>query len=112
MKIKFVVLSLALMAAFSWATTPQKLNLKNQYGETSLNTVNGTYMPLPPSSSSAVTQVVLFTGTTITPTAATGAGVAGTGSLYIGRNPAQYGSSKLFLNFGTITAPAWGKVGP
>lgn len=106
---KLFAFLLVLVAAFSWAA-PQKLNLKNQYGETSLNTVQGTYMPLP--SNQLFNQVVLFTGTTITPTAATGVGIAGTGSLYIGRNPANYGSSKLFLNFGTITAPAWGKVGP
>lgn len=110
MKSKLVALSLFLMATISWATTPQKLNLKNQYGETSLNAVYGTYLPLP--GNQTFNQVVVFTGTTVTPTAATGVGVAGTGSLYIGRNPANYGSSKIFLNFGTITAPAWGKVGP
>lgn len=109
MKSKLVALSLVVMAAISWAA-PQKLNLKNQYGETSLNTVQGTYMPVP--SNQLFNQVVLFTGTTITPTSATGVGVAGSGSLYISNNPASYGSAKLWLNFGTITAPAWGKVGP
>ncbi len=110
MKTYLVALTLLFVSVFAWATTPQKLNLQNQYGETSLNAVKGIYMPLP--GNQTFNQVVMFTGTTITPTAATGVGVAGTGSLYIGRNPANYGSSKLWLNFGTITAPAWGKVGP
>lgn len=103
------VLSL-LASGLVLATTPQKLNLKNQYGETSLNAVYGTYLPLP--GNQTFNQVVMFTGVTITPTAATGVNVAGAGSLYIGRNPASYGSSKVFLNIGTITAPAWTLVGP
>ncbi len=109
MKINFLALAL-LFASFAWATSPQRLNLTNQYGEQSQNYVNGTYLPLPPTTN--FNQVVIFSGTTITPSATTGLNVAGSGSLYISRNPASYGSPKLWLNFGTITAPAWGKVGP
>lgn len=109
---RLIALIVMLASGLVLAVSPQRLKLTNQYGEQSLSYVNGTYLPLPPSSSSAVTQVVLFTGTTVTPTAATGVNVAGTGSLYIGRNPASYGSSKVFLNIGTITTPAWQKVGP
>lgn len=109
---RLITLLVLFASGLVFATSPQRLQLTNQFGEKSLNYVNGTYLPLPPTSSSAVTQVVLFTGTTITPTAATGVNVAGTGSLYIGRNPASYGSSKVFVNIGTITVPAWQKVGP
>lgn len=103
-----IALLLCLLSAPAWSVAPQKMILTNQFGEQSFNWVQGTYLPLPGTTS----HVVMFSGTTITPTAATGVNVAGTGSLYIGRNPASYGSAKLFINFGTITAPAWAKIGP
>jgi hypothetical protein len=106
-----VVMGLMIFTSIlAFATSPQRLQLTNQFGEKSLNYVQGTYLPLPPNTT--FNQMVVFSGTTITPTALTGLNVAGTGSLYIGRSTTSYGSSKVFLNIGTITAPSWSKVGP
>lgn len=106
MKFNIVAIGLLFLSAVSWAA-PQKLVLKNQFGETSINFVQGRYLPLPGTS----LNVIMATGT-VTPTAATLVGIAGAGSLYINYDPTQTGSAKLWLNFGTITNPSWGKVGP
>lgn len=107
MKNIIVALLLSIVSSLAQAVAPQKLILTNQFGEQSVNIVNGTYLPLP----GPKNNVIIALGT-VTPTSVTLVGVAGTGSLYINRNPAQNGSAKLFINFGTITAPAWGNVGP
>lgn len=103
----FAVAMLLAPLSIANTITPQQLVLTNQYGETSMNYVNGTYLPLPTPGLS-----LLIASGTITPTSTTLRGYAGTGSLYINRNLALYGSAKLFINMGTITTPAWQVVGP
>jgi hypothetical protein len=109
MKIKTVALLLLMTCGLVMANTitPQRLVLKNQFGEVSLNYVQGSFLPLPGTNLSMVLSVGV-----VTPTSATLAGYANTGSLYINRNPAQNNSAKLFMNVGTITTPSWQVVGP
>ena len=98
-----LMISFALPAiGYANTITPQKLFLTNQYGEQSMNFVNGDYIPLPDPSS-----MVLLTTGTVTPTAATLRGYANTGSLYLNVDPVQKMSANLFINVGTITSPAW-----
>lgn len=94
----FSFLTLSLHAA------PQKLRLQNQFGESSQNWVQGTYMPFP----GTTLDLVYFSGAT-TPVnggSGTGVGIAGKGSMYTARD-----TGVLYLNTGTKSSPTWSSSG-
>lgn len=83
---------------------PQKLVLKNQFGEESINYVQGTYLPLP----GTTLNLVVFSGasTPVNGGSGTGANVAGKGSLYTARD-----TGVLYINTGTLSTPTWSSAG-
>lgn len=93
-----LILSLLLFFSFSVHAAPSKLNLQNQFGETSLNFVNGSAMPIVPGSSN----IVSFAGATAPVDGTTGDNFAAKGSLYFAID-----SGIAYQNSGTITAPVW-----
>lgn len=78
---------------------PQRLILKNQFGEESINVVLGTYQPLVPDS-----DIVIFSGATtpVNGDSGTGHGVADKGSHYIAQD-----TGLLYINTGTKASPTW-----
>lgn len=85
--------------ATAFGTANQKLVIQNQFGETSINTLTGSYVPLP-----GTANQVIITGASA-PTSGgsgTGHGIAGTGSMYLAQD-----SGLLYLNTNTKASPTW-----
>lgn len=102
--VKGLSLFLLFFVFSAFATTPQRLILKNQQGEQSNNYVIGTYLPFP----GTTYNLVSFSGAT-TPTnggSGTGHGVAGKGSFYTARD-----TGALYINTGTLSSPTWTSAG-
>lgn len=78
---------------------PQRLILKNQFGEESINVVLGTYAPLIPDS-----DIVVFSGATapVNGGSGSGHGVADKGSHYIAAD-----TGLLYINTNTKASPTW-----
>lgn len=93
----------ALFAHSVLATAPTQMVLRNQYGEVSLNYVQGLAgMPIVPGSGN----IVSFAGATAPVDGTTGDNFAAKGSLYIAKD-----TGAIYVNTGTITAPVWTAIG-
>ena len=84
-------------------TAPANLVLTNQFGEESQNVLQGSALPLVPSSN-----IIVLSGAT-TPVnggSGTGVNVADKGSLYIAKD-----TGASYYNSGTISSPTWTAIG-
>lgn len=79
----------------------QKLVLVNQFGEESINFVEGFYIPLP-----GAGNIIIMNGATAPINGTTGDNIAGKGSFYIAQD-----TGALYLQTGLITNPTWVIVG-
>lgn len=75
----------------------QKLVLKNQFGEESINSVEGSYIPLP-----GAGNIIIMNGATAPINGTTGDNIAGKGSIYIAQD-----TGALYLQTSLITTPVW-----
>lgn len=80
---------------------PQQLVLVNQFGEESINYVEGFYIPLPGSDN-----VIIMKGATAPVNGTTGDDIAGKGSLYIALD-----TGLLYQQTGAISNPTWVQAG-
>jgi len=78
-----------------------KMVLVNQFGEESINALEGTVLPLVP-----LSNIVLLSGATAPVNATTGANVADVGSLYIAQD-----TGASYYNTGTLVSPTWTAIG-
>lgn len=96
-----IVLSVLLQSTFCFATAPSKMVLQNQYGEVSINVLQGSVLPISPSGN-----LILLAGATAPVDGSTGDNVAAKGSLYIAKD-----TGALYYNSGVITNPTWTAIG-
>lgn len=82
-------------------SAPNKLILVNQFGEESINSVEGDGVPLPGSAN-----IILINGAGAPVNGTTGRNVAGKGSLYIRQD-----NGGLYSNTGNFTSPVWTLIG-
>lgn len=102
---RFIILFgiLIVMSTEALAIGPTQMVLKNQFGETSLNYVQGLLgMPLVPGAGNIVT----FSGSGAPVDGTTGDNFAAKGSLYV-----RTSNGAWYTNTGTITAPVWTAAG-
>lgn len=78
-------------------SAPQKLVLVNQFGEESINVVEGSYLPLP-----GTTSIIIMNGATAPVDGTTGDNIAGKGSIYIAQD-----TGLMYLQTSLITTPVW-----
>lgn len=96
-KFKIVLAALLALSVTAYATAPSHMVLKNQFGETSINVLQGSALPLTPSGN-----VILLAGATAPVDGTTGDNIAGKGSLYIAKD-----TGLLYLQTSLITTPVW-----
>ncbi len=102
MRMSLTLLFALIVALPAHATAPSKLVLQNQFGEVSINVVQGSVFPV-----AASGNVIVMTGATAPTSGGSGTGdnIAGKGSFYVAQD-----TGALYLQVGAITAPSWSLV--
>lgn len=93
----FTALVALLSSTLCFATAPSKMVLQNQFGETSINVLQGSVLPLAPAGN-----VIFMAGATAPINGTTGANIAGPGSLYVAKD-----TGVLYTQTSVIASPVW-----